>query len=264
VLVSVTWRVGRLTLRPTQAEDETSRAAGGRSTILRKSSMTYRRGKIRLVTYGIVALLVAAAAYIGPGLYDRAMTIHQLLTENRELKQAISNLTEEDQIGYAKVLSQRTEDGRLLTTIRFVETARDDKTKVILQKECIVEGDVIHFDALIVKFEDKMVMDGKARALYLWRRIYGETTPPETGVLIEEPGTEPKRYCGLLKALPIKEQQLFWSSIWDLANDPEKLRAYGIKAVHGTAVYSQFRPGLIYVFKLSPVGHLYPEVVPDM
>ncbi len=226
--------------------------------------MTHGRGKIRLVTYGIVALFLAAAAYIGPGLYDRAMTIHQLLTENRELKQAISNLTEEDQIGYAKALSQRNEGGRVLTTIRFVETARDDKTKVILQKECIVEGDVIHFDALIVKFDDKMVMDGKARALYLWRRIYGETTPPEAGTLIEEPGTEPKRYCGLLKALPLEHQQLFWSSIWDLANNPEKLRQYGIKALYGNAIYSQFRPGLIYVFKINPVGHLYVEVVPDM
>jgi len=226
--------------------------------------MAYRRGKVRLVICGIVVLVLAAAAYIGPGLYDRAMTIHQLLTENRELKQAISHLTEEDQIGYAKVLSQRNEDGRRLTTIRFVETARDDKTKIILQKECTVEGDVIHFDALIVKFDDKMVMDGKVRALYLWRRIYGETTPPEAGMPIEEPGTEPKRYSGLLKALPLAHQQLFWSSIWDLANDPEKLRVYGIKAIHGTAVYNQFRPGLIYVFKLNPVGHLYPEVVPDM
>jgi hypothetical protein len=226
--------------------------------------MANTRGKTRIFTYGVVALLLVAAAYIGPGLYSRAMTIHELLAENKQLKQAISNLTEEDQIGYAKVLSQRTEGGRQLTTIRFVETARDDKTKVILQRECTVEGDVIHFDALIVKFEDKMVMDGKSRALYLWRRIYGETTSPQNGCPIEEPGAEPKRYAGLLKALPVKHQQLFWSSIWDLANDPEKLRQHGIKAIYGSVVYNQFRPGLIYVFKITPVGHLYPEVVPDM
>jgi hypothetical protein len=226
--------------------------------------MADTRGKIRLFSYGVVAVVVAVVAYVGPGLYHNAMTIHELLTENRQLKQAISNLTDEDQIGYAKVLSQRTENGRQLTTIRFVETARDDKTKVILQKECTVEGDVIHFDALIVKFEDKMVMDGKSRALYLWRRIYGETTPPQDGCLIEEPGTEPRRYSGLLKALPIAHQQLFWTSIWDLANDPEKLRQHGVKAIYGSVVYNKFQPGLIYVFKISPVGHLYPEVVPDM
>ena len=226
--------------------------------------MAYTHGKIRLFSLGVAALLVAVAAYVGPGLYRHAMTLHELLTENKQLKQAISNLTEEDQIGYAKVLSQRDENGRHLTTIRFVETARGDKTKVILQKECTVQGDVIHFDALIVRFEDKMVMDGKSRALYLWRRIYGETTPPQDGCLLEEPGAEPQRYRGLLQALPVAHQQLFWSSIWDLANDPEKLRQYGIKAIYGSAVYSQFRPGLIYVFKINPVGHLYPEVVPEM
>jgi len=208
--------------------------------------------------------VIAVMAYVGSGVCRRAMTTRKLLTENRQLKQAISNLTEEDQIGYAKVLSQRTENGRRLTTIRFVETARDDKTKVILQKECMIEGDVIHFDALIVKFEDKMVMDGKARALYLWRRIYGETTSPHDGCPIEEPGTEPKRYTGLLNALPVAHQRLFWSSIWDLANDPEKLREYGIKAIYGNVVYNQFRLGLIYVFKISAVGHIYLAVIPDM
>lgn len=226
--------------------------------------MAYGCGKIRFFAIGMLALLIAGAAYVGPGLYRNALTIHELLTENKQLKQAINNLTEEDQIGYAKVLSQRMENGRKLTTIRFVETAPDDKTKVVLQRECTVEGDVIHFDALIVKFEDKMVMDGKARALYVWRRIYGEATPPQNGCPIEEPGAEPKRYAGLLKALPLEHQQLFWSSIWDLANDPEKLRQYGIKAIYGSVVYNQFRPGLIYVFKINPVGHLYPEVVPDM
>ena len=226
--------------------------------------MAYRFGKIRLFSYGVMAVVVAVVAYVGPGLYQSAMTIHELLTENKELKQAISNLTDEDQIGYAKVLSQQNEDGRLRTTIRFVETARDDKTRVVLQKECIIEGDVIHFDALIVKFEDQMVLDGKARALYVWRRIYGETMTPQNGTLIEEPGAEPKRYSGLLKALPLEHQRLFWTSIWDLANDPERLRGHGIKAIYGNVVYNKFRPGLIYVFKINPVGHLYLEVVPDM
>lgn len=219
---------------------------------------------MRFVLYGFVAILVVVAAFIGPGIYRGAMTLHDLLTENKQLREAISNLTDEDQIGYAKVISRRNEDGRLLTTIRFVETARDDKTKVILQKEYTVEGDIVHFDAVIVKFDDKMVADGKSRALYLWRRVYGEKMAPGEGFLIEEPGTEPKRYSGLLQTLPIPHQQLFWSSIWELANDPEKLHEYGIRAIYGSAVYQPLKEGLIYVFKISPTGQFYPEAVPDM
>ncbi len=226
--------------------------------------MAYLHKKTGFLALGVTALLVAGAAYMGRGLYHGAVTIHELLNENKQLKQAIGNLTDEDQIGYAKVISQRDEDGRLLTTIRFVETARDDKTKRILQKEYTIEGDVVHFDALIVTFGDKMVMDGRARALYLWRRIYGEKTAPQDGYAIEEPGTEPKRYGGLLQALPIQQQQLFWTEIWDLANNLDKLKEHGIKAIYGNAVYRKLQEGLIYVFKIKPTGELSIEVVPDM
>jgi len=226
--------------------------------------MAYRHRKTRLFLLGFVALFAVAAAFIGPGIYRGAMTIHELLAENKQLKQAITNLTREDQIGYAKVISQRREEGRLLTTVRFVETARDDKTKTILQKEYTVEGDIVHFDALIVTFGDQMVMDGRARALYLWHRVYGERMTPENGYTIEEPGVEPRRYSDLLKALPIKQRELFWASIWDLANDREKLRAHDIKAIYGKGVYTKLTEGLVYLFKITPAGHLTLEAVPDL
>jgi hypothetical protein len=192
------------------------------------------------------------------------LTIHHLLTENKQFKQAITNLTEQDQIGYAKVIAQDVNDGELLTTIKFVETARDDKLKRILEKEYTLPGDVIHFDALIVKFGDKIVMDGKARALYLWRRVYGDKTAPEEGFEIEEPGAEPQRYADLLAALPIQQREVFWSNIWDLANDPDKLKKYDIEAIYGNAIYSRLQQGLIYIFKITAAGQVYIDVVPDM
>ena len=192
------------------------------------------------------------------------MTIHQLLNENKQLKEAITNLTTEEQIGYAKVIKQETKDGKVWTTLRFVETARSDKLKKILEKNYAIEGDIVHFDALIVKFDNKMVMDGKERAMYLWRRIYGETMAPQNGFAIESPGAEPARYADLLARLSIKQRKMFWSNIWDLANNVEKLKQDGITAIYGNAVYSKLRPGLIYVFKISSTGQLYPEVIPDM
>jgi len=220
--------------------------------------------KIRPLVYIMGGVCIVIAAYFGRGFYYRAMTIHQLLTENRHLKQAITNLTYEDQIGYAKVIAQEPNDGKLLTTIKFVETARDDKLKTILEKEYTIEGDVVYFDALIVKFGDKIVMDGNTKALYLWRRIYGEKMAPEQGFAIEEPGTEPQRYSDLLEVLPVKQKQLFWTNIWDLANNPDKLNKYDIEAIYGNAVYSRLRKGLIYVFKINATGQVYPEVVPDI
>jgi hypothetical protein len=222
-----------------------------------------RKGKKPLV-YITVGVCLVIAVYLGRGFYYRAMTIHQLLTDNKHLKQAITNLTDEDQIGYAKVIAQETRDGELFTTIKFVETARDDKLVTTLEKEYTIEGDIVYFDALIVKFGNKMVMDGKTKALYLWRRVYGEKMAPEQGFAIEEPGAEPKRYSDMLKVLPIKQKRLFWSHIWDLANDPDKLKEHDIEAIYGNAVYSKLREGLIYIFKINPTGQVYPEVVPDI
>jgi hypothetical protein len=213
-----------------------------------------------VTTIVLVGLLVC----MGRGWFYGATTIHRLLTENKHLKTAITNLTIEEQIGYAKVISQENRDGKLLTTVKFVETARDDKFRKILEREYIVEGNIIHFDALIVKFGDKMVMDGKKKALYLWRRVYSESTAPENGMVIEEPDKEPLRYNDLLKLLPIKERNLFWTGIWELANDPDKLKQYDIEAVYGNVVYSKLKKGFIYIFKITSAGQLYPEVVPEM
>ena len=226
--------------------------------------MANKGKRTSLVALVITGAIVAGFVYMGRGYYHRAMTIHELLTENKELKEAITNLTDEDQIGYAKVLAQEQAPGGLITRIKFVETARDDKLRRILEKEYEIPGDVIHFDALIVKFGDKMVMDGKARALYLWRRIYSDKIPPEQGFDIGEPGAEPQRYADLLAALPIEHRELFWTSIWDLANDPEMLGEHDIRAIHGSVVYQKIREGLIYVFKIDPKGQIIIEVVPDM
>ena len=226
--------------------------------------MEEKRKKQGLLAIILVGLCLLFFAYFGRGYYHGAKTIHQLLTDNKQLKQSITNLTHEEQIGYAKVISQETIDNKLLTKIRFVETAREDKRKKILEKEYTIEGDIIHFDALIVKFSNRMVMDGKSKALYLWRRVYGEKMAPEKGFAIEQPGTEPQRYKDLLEALSIKDNQMFWSNIWDLANDTKKLKQYDIEAVYGNVIYEKLTTGLIYIFKISPSGQVYPETIPDM
>jgi len=87
---------------------------------------------------------------------------------------------------------------------------------------------------------------------------------PSTGYAIEEVGKEPVRYKDMLENLHLQDQHTFWSAIWDLANDPNKLNKFSIQAIYGNVVYSQLKPGLIYVFKISNTGQVYPETVPEM
>ncbi len=219
---------------------------------------------LKLPLYLLSLAAVGLVVYVGALTFKDKLTIQKLVTENKQLQQAITNLTTENQIGYAKVIDQQIRDGRMQTTLKFVETAFDKPTEKILEKKFTIEGDIIHFDALIVKFDEQLVLDGKARALYLWRRVYGEKMAPQDGFAIEQAGAEPARYKGLLKALPIDQRQLFWEEIWDLANNPDKLKPIGITAVYGNAVYTRLRPGLIYVFKINASGQVYPEIIPDI
>jgi hypothetical protein len=226
--------------------------------------MAEKQKKRRPFLTAVILIALLALVFIGKGFFSTATTIHQLLTENKQLKKAITNLTVEDQIGYAKILDQFRQNGQLYTTIRFVETDRNDPTKKILETEYTVAGDIIHFDAIIVKFGDQMVMDGQKKALYLWRRVYSENIAPEKGLPIELPDAEPKRYADLLKLLPPNQREMFWSNIWKLAHNPDMLKEYGIEAVYGSVLYSKLQPGYIYFLKISTAGQLYPHITPDL
>lgn len=214
----------------------------------------------------MVAAFAAAVLLISIGVYRGGSALHTLFAENKKLKQALTNLTDEGKIGYAKVLSQEKDSkGNVVsTTLKFVETARDNELETILKKQYTVQGDIVHFDALIVKFGNKIVMDGKKRSLYLWRRVYGEQMSPQQGYPIEEPGAEPQRYKDLLSQLPLKHRELFWSSIWELANDPYLLAQYDVEAIYGNVTYAKLKKGLVYVFRITATGQIYPEVIADI
>ena len=218
----------------------------------------------RVSRFIITAFVLTVLAFAGGALFYGTKTVHDLLAKNEKLKAAISSLTHEDQIGFAKVVKQEMREGRLFTTVKFVETARGDLLTCVLEKEYEIEGDSIHFVALVLTFSNQAVIDGNARSLYLWRRVYGENTSPAEGFDIETPGTHPERYAGLLRELKQPQQELFWEAIWELANNPEALREHGIKAIYGNVVYKRLRPGLIYVFKIGNDGHVYPETVLDL
>ncbi len=224
------------------------------------------RGIVRL---GLLVRLAIVAGLGCAGYYTLrpmpvSQTIQNLLAENGDLQRAIKNLKDESQVGYAKVVSQEMRDGQLHTKLLFVATQPNEPLKPALRREYEVRGDVVHFDALIVKFGHEIVMDGRERAIYLWRRIYDETMQPQEGFPIEVAGCESSRYADLCERLSIEDKELFWGNIWSLSNDPNTLNQLGIQAIYGSVVYQKLEPGLIYVFKISSTGALYPETVLDL
>jgi len=219
-----------------------------------------RAGKIMGYLVGLSALAVAAV--LGLSFYFSTSSIHSLLTENHELNKAITNLTKEEQIGFATVISQEKNAlGQVTTVLKFVQTAAGNPKEIVEEQVFVIEGNVVHFDALVVKFSDAYVREGKERALYLWRRIYGEQTPPEQGEAIALPGSAPERYYAITKSLKVTDRDVFWEAIWSLANEPQRLSEYGITAVFGNAIYTKVEPNKVYLFKIGATGQIYPEVM---
>lgn len=208
-------------------------------------------------------VLVAGALVAGWWFKKGTDTIDDLLNKNEQLKEAISNLTEEERIGYAKVLRQETVGGTLQTTIRFVEIARDDQT-TLSDKEFKVDGDVLYFDGMVVVFPKELVMDGSERAIFLWRRIFGEHQEPTYGWKIGEPGEEPARYREFFDKMNPENKETFWTSIWDLANNPDGLKKHGIRSIQGEAISQKMVPGTVYTFILENTGLVRIEKRPDI
>ena len=220
------------------------------------------RNQGKILSTMVLLAAAAAAAIVGLAYYFSSSSIHSLLTENHELNKAIRNLTEERQIGYATVVSQETDQlGQTSSLVRFVQTAPGNPDQIVSEQLFQIAGSVIHFDALIVKFSDAYVREGKGRALYLWRRIHGDQTAPENGQAIQKPGDHPERYAAISDSLRLKDREVFWDAIWKLAENPAQLTEFGVTAIYGNAIYTRMQPDQVYLFKISPTGQIYPKLL---
>jgi hypothetical protein len=71
----------------------------------------------------------------------------------------------------------------------------------------------------------------------------------------------PNRYEAITQSLRLNERQQFWQSIWNLANDPNALKDYGVRAVYGNPIYFKMQPDRVYLFKINSSGQLFPEII---
>ena len=58
-------------------------------------------------------------------------------------------------------------------------------------------------------------------------------------------------------------EKKIWDDFWNIANDPPKAEALGIRAIHGDAVFIQVRKGKTYTITIRASGSPEIEVVED-
>jgi hypothetical protein len=81
--------------------------------------MAKARKSIKLLVYLSIIVLLAVLLLNALSNFLMPKTIGELLAENKLLKESITNLTQEDQIGYAKVISKEYKGDKVYTTIKF-------------------------------------------------------------------------------------------------------------------------------------------------
>jgi hypothetical protein len=213
----------------------------------------------------VIALVAALAALVAGGLVWRGMDrFEALFTENTKLKQSLENLLTEDTLGQLYLEEQTTgPSGTVTSTISWLETAAPEHERAARLDRFRVSGRTVYLDGFLIRFPSAMVADGEARALYFWRRAFGNSQTPDSGHLLDDGQGAPARYQPIFgETFSAQRGELFWSALWDLAHDPDKLEQFGIETVFGNALAIEPRPGFLYTIKLSASGALLVEIAP--
>ena len=148
-------------------------------------------------------------------------------------------------------------DGTLISIVKFWEA--DNQGRVLGDvREFHVSGDEVHIEGLVVKFKDELVEKAdplRGGALYAFRSIHGSKTAPADAHPLHSRRTRPGAYG---QSQHEYEKQI-WNQFWDIANDPQKMEQFGIRAAHGIGASMQLRKGQRYRVKLRSTGQVTIE-----
>ncbi len=208
---------------------------------------------LSLILFG----LILYAGYQGYKFYDR------FVLENKILKEIVHRLQADSRIAEAIVVDVFTDanTGQELTTIKFLEY--DAKGRPLTPKHFTFIGNIIQFQSLVVRFDDKFVREGDAlrgkSAYVFWKVFYLDgvrTQEFEISPLNQIP--EGYKIDGPATAF----EQEFWTKFWNYALDPKLAKRAGVKNAQLEAPGSKFIPGMVYTLKIEHDGGIRIDAAP--
>jgi hypothetical protein len=227
------------------------------------------RALFRNFFVSLLFVALVAGGVTGVWLYERhhsaawqveqlELQKRQLEHEKQELQTVVNRLSDEKRVAEMLVTDQKDEEGLTKTTLLFVEYARDGTS--LPAKTFTIDGKSAHIDALVIKFDRGLVAANDAlrgRSVALFRRLFGETQPPEKAFTIDEPGAIPAVYRGG----PQPEEQAkfekeLWQNFWRLAEDGKYRAEKGVRVANGQGIWGPFSPDRLYTITLDADGGL--------
>lgn len=197
-------------------------------------------------------VLVGYQAYL---FYDR------FILQNKILKQIISRLEADSRIAEVFVtdVSFNPLTNQHMTTIKFLEY--DTQGKPLPAKYFTFAGNIIQFQSLVVRFDDKYIQTGdvlRGKSVYLFWKVFvldGERTQ-EYEIIPFNGIPQGYKIDGPRNAL----EDEIWKNFWAYALDRNTAGHRGIKNAQIEAPGTKFVPGLLYTLKIEHDGGIRIDV----
>ena len=175
----------------------------------------------------------------------------------------IHNLTAESRIAEVLVTESSLDEftRKYTTTIKFLEY--DVKGKPLKAKFFTFKGNLIQFQTLVVRFDDKYVEQGhrmKGKSIYLFLKAFvldGKNTQEFEIAKVNE---IPDGYK--VGEPPTTFEKDIWKNFWKIALDPSARERIGIKNAQIEAPGSVFVPGTIYTLVIEHDGGIRIDTRP--
>lgn len=227
------------------------------------------RATTRILASTTLLAALAGGGVVGYRAYEDhqavARQIEQLERDKQKLQEdkdhlqtAIERLSAEKRVAEVLVTDQAQVDGKLRTTLLFVEYARDGSA--LPPKSFTINGNAAHIDAMVIKFDRGLVAADDAlrgHSIALFHRLFGEDQPPEQGFAIDAPGTIPDVYRGPKQpADQQKFEQDLWHNFWRLADDKTYRIEKGVRVANGQGIWGPFAVDRLYTITLDADGGL--------
>ena len=209
----------------------------------------------------------------------------KFFTEFVTFKKIIHNLKAESRLAEALVVESSLDEftRKYTTTIKFLEY--DVHGKPLKPKFFTFKGNLIQFQTLVVRFDDRYIeqghrMKGKSIALFVKAFVLdGKNTQQFEITPIQEIPAKTSKEQPVSEVIvpegyrvgdpPNYFEREIWAKFWRYALDPEQRKSVGIKNAQVEAPGQVFVPGTIYTLTLEHDGGVridtrpIPEILKD-
>ncbi|MCB9800023.1 MAG: hypothetical protein H6757_04620 [Candidatus Omnitrophica bacterium] len=208
--------------------------------------------------FNAVIAAVVCVTVMAAGLW-----VYRWLEKDRVLRQVVERLSADSRV--AEVLVTKSEydeqSKRIRTTIKFLEY--DTAGQPLEPKYFSFLGNIIQFQALVIRFDDKLVEMGdrlRGKSAYLFLKAFVLDGEKTQSFDITENNEIPAGY-----KIPHADSEFekeVWNRFWDYALKPEMRENAGIKNAQIEAPGSMFLPGTIYTIRIEHDGGLRIDTAP--